>query len=347
MDLDQHFPQTYDNFTLSTYQTCPKKFQLRILKGLVPSNGSLALSFGIAIHKGLECWYQWLLDWPLGFSEDVVRNQILAEQTLLVLKGDTLIIPVDSIPANQLRTELMVLSGLNAFSPPKLTSTFISQKVEKRTPALLEGLLRGYAAKYKYEPFRVIYVEKNFLFLLPDGSPYSGNMDLVADVQGQGVQPIENKTTSWIYNFGDQFEVNQQISGYIAGCQELMENASEYATINAINIPNRKDGVIRDNDFQRFPLIRRSPAQIEEFRFDAIKTIAEMKHDLNLGHFRQNTTACNHYGGCAFRKICGASPGPERETIAEAFYTQSFWNPLKRSPEWVATNEETNDEITP
>lgn len=51
-------PKTEFDYTmLSTYQTCARKYDFRMNKGLVSKTGQSAPDFGKAIHKALDKWY--------------------------------------------------------------------------------------------------------------------------------------------------------------------------------------------------------------------------------------------------------------------------------------------------
>lgn len=335
-NLEEHFPRSFDNTTLSTFQTCPKKFQYRILKGLVPRTHARSLDFGAAIHLGLESWYT-----NQRTPEDAMRAKLKAVQEKIIALGDYQIImpDVETMQPALLRVELAIAEAMTVLPP--LADHALD---DTRDVGLLAAMLRGYAIKYKYEPFAVVHVEKNFIFLLPDGSPYSGIMDLVIEAK-DGIQPFEHKTTRALYNFGDQFTPNQQVSGYIKGCKVSVPNASNHATINALLVNRRKDRAVKSEDFQRFPYIARSDESLEEFERTAVLTIEEMHESLEKQSFRMNTTACHHYSGCPYRQICGASPGPERETIAAAFYDQKFWDPLHRDDERKEQKQFARDEV--
>lgn len=322
-DLDKikqalHFPETFDNFTLSTYQTCPRKFQLRILQGVVPNSHARSLSFGQAMHDFLEKWYL-----TVRTPRDAIRELLKPIDKQLEELGytvaDTLAVPDDSIRLEYaIRSSFLKLPPLDPNIP------------DHRTHGLLDALARGYVLKYKYEPWDVVYVEKNFVFILPGDYPYSGIMDLVIRTNDGRVKPMEHKTTSSLWNFDQQFDPNQQVAGYIHGLQSFMSDASDEAIINAILVSKRKNVTVSEQDYARFVNIVRSPAHLEEFKTDAVDTIHKMEEDYKKGYFRKNTVSCHQYGGCPYRTICKAEPGFDRQLKFQSFYTIEEWNPLKR-----------------
>lgn len=325
-DLDKYFPKTYDNFTLSVYQECPRKFQYRILKGLVSKRQHRALDFGIALHLGLASWYEF----PETL-DDAQRKEYFEEINKLATLAALAEVPsviystVES-PSLEIRREfaikkaLAVLPPLPAFAPD-----------DRRTHTLLEALLNAYFEKYRHEQFKVVAVEKNFVFVLSDGNLYSGIIDLIIkDLQGE-VRPFEHKTTYSLTNFDRNFTPNQQVTGYSKGLRDLLfsETVSDLITINAIAVPRREDNTVKPTDFGRFD-VKREESQIQEFEADAVETIASMKRDLEKGYFRHNTTACNKFGGCPYKRICSRPRGLEREATAQTYYDQKHWDPLAR-----------------
>ena len=47
-----------DNYALTMFQTCPAKFQLRMVQGYTTNRKSPALAAGTALHAGLAEWYR-------------------------------------------------------------------------------------------------------------------------------------------------------------------------------------------------------------------------------------------------------------------------------------------------
>lgn len=48
----------FDYTVMSTYLTCPRKYNFRFNRGLVGKSAMMAADFGSAIHKGLDEWYK-------------------------------------------------------------------------------------------------------------------------------------------------------------------------------------------------------------------------------------------------------------------------------------------------
>jgi hypothetical protein len=49
---------TLDNFALEQFETCPRKYFLRVVKGYVPRTTNAAIAFGVQFHEGLAAWYR-------------------------------------------------------------------------------------------------------------------------------------------------------------------------------------------------------------------------------------------------------------------------------------------------
>jgi hypothetical protein len=325
-ELAEFFPKTFDNTIITTYNTCPRKLENMILRGLKPKVKGRALDYGSAIHEGLACWYE-----NISTPPELLRTKLKsleAEDAFNSLSGIFPLTPLDSIlDDSSLRLELAVRKAL-LFLPPLDPL----HAADHRDHFLLDSMLRCYAVKYKYEPWEVEEVEQNFTFALSDGSIYSGIMDLVIKTTSGEARPFEHKTTGSLYKFGDQFEINSQVTGYVMGLRSLKPHAGLDACVNALYVPKRKDNSIKDTDYERY-VIRRTEAHLNEFDRDATEAIALMKEDFKNGYFRKATHACSQYGGCPYRDICKANPGAERELVINSLYQVDRWDPLKRDDE--------------
>ena len=325
IDYTKTFPQHFDNTTLETFQTCPRKFELMMLNGLIPKHQARSLSFGAAVHLGLAVWYKtigWDFDKLIAIFDE--KTNIEYEKMLEKLRTLNLDISVELPETSlQLRTELAIQYALSELPPLHDT-----QLKEHRTHKLLEKILRLYFEFYRYESFKIVYVEQNFIFALPNGKLYSGIIDLVIE-WFEKILVMEHKTASNLFNFDEQFNPNQQITGYICGLHSLIDNASSLACLNAIQVSPRKEGP-NEKDLARFPNIQRSEEQLQEFIVNCVDTITQMEEALRRGYFSMTTKSCHQYSGCQFRPICKVSPGKERDIIINAFYVRKFWNPLTR-----------------
>lgn len=321
MDYSIKIPETWDNSTIETYTTCPQKFEYRILRGLVPRVQARSLVFGTALHEALAAWYRTAKDDFEKVAKKLKRAiEELDPQGLLYAP----LLPTDGkLTTFDIRQELAVLIGLKAL--PEITD---AQAGDHRNFKLLEEIMRSYCNVYKHEPFEILHVEKGFAFFLDENTLYSGLMDLIIRWQGK-IIIMDHKSTSSIFNFGENFSPNQQMSGYIAGMKaSLADEVSNEACINAIQVSKRKAG-IKPEDFQRFPNIHREDSQLEEFAENVLLIMADIRRDLERGRYEMRQSSCHHYGGCPFRPVCRVVPA-NREIVIQNFYDVKYWDPLEQ-----------------
>jgi hypothetical protein len=317
-------PATHDNTSLETYTTCPRKYEYTILRGLKSNLSARSLQFGGAFHAGLAEWYT-VSGWELERIIERIQKR-LDQRTASFPDSEFPTLDLAKLDIFAARTEVMVLAGLADL--PALDDAHAG---DRRSDALLEAILRGYARAYKYEPFKVIHVEKNFVFALPDGSLYSGIIDLVVEWLEKTIA-MEHKTTSTsLTYFGDELNPKHQLDGYIEGLLQTVRGASHVICVNAAFVPRRKEiKVDPDKDFRRFPEEKRTDEQLSEFKLNAVAIIDDIKKDLKRGYFVKNTNSCHQYGGCQFRGPCGADNPGETALRLAAHYHEEFWNPMKR-----------------
>lgn len=314
-------PEYYSNHKLETYQKCPRMFEYQSMRQLVAKVVPRALSFGAAMHKGLEVWYKIQLD--------KVPDETLQEIVAKLFEKMELDRDARKMTRLQLREELMVYSAIADL--PELHAT---QAGDRRNEILLENLLRAYAKKYAWEPFKLVDVEFSFTIILPNGRPYIGNIDLVIDWANE-ILPVEHKSTSSLWGFGDKFNPHQAVTGYVIGLKQEYPNYQNRVVVNALNLTKRKDHSVKpEEDLLRFPNITRDNEQLSEWLVNTVATISDIERDIERGYFEMRTNSCNY---CSMRFVCEANVGAEREYQLERhFDVKPFDQKTRRKAEIVA-----------
>lgn len=304
-------PEIFSNNSIDIYHRCPRKSLYATLERLVPPQMNWAAQFGVAVHEGLAAWYR---------TQDDTQEQLL-QKILIALRDLTK--PTDEVSiirpdmsAHQLRTELALLIAQAALPMPDDFNAG-----DHRNALLLEQIMRQYSHLYRYEPFRVVHVEKNFIISITPEILYQGILDLIVFWAMTGkLVTMDHKTTSTIAKFGEKFTPGHQMTGYILGTKTFMDDVADEACINGIMTARRKEG-IRKDDFQRFPNVYRSEDDLEEFMNNTIATVDRMHNDLERGYFPMHTASCNDFGGCPYKQVCSASP-KNRDTILATSYVK-------------------------
>ena len=182
-----------------------------------------------------------------------------------------------------------------------------------------------YVRKYQTESWEVVkdtngnpLVEQTFTKTLFEDEDirilYIGITDLIVKAaEGHSVLlPVDHKTFGGYYKAAI---LSNQFSGYI------------WAT-NAKNLIVNRIGVRgKIGNFERI-VVSRTPAQIDEWKRNAIRSILAHLDDMHSGDFRRNYEACTMYGGCRFARLCGADPSHRKYLIESEYKYVEPWDPI-------------------
>ncbi len=173
-----------DNYAISQWLTCRRKFWFRIIDGLVPNtpNGT-ARGFGASIHEALRVWYD-----PATCATDDKERFALT---------------------------------CNAFYA-EWAKTGVEDAM--RNTKVAESVLRQYCAKWSLEWFDPIHVEVGFAMPLTSDIIYEGRMDLIArDRASDKLIVVDHKTSARKPGSVMQEIKARQMSGYVWAAQQLSD----------------------------------------------------------------------------------------------------------------------------
>lgn len=308
-----------DATSLSAFKTCPRYYELSILKGYqlggmaltdedgvtVPGEENPHLKFGILYHSASEVY-------------DHARAQGADHESAL---------------RAALRHALIEAHN------PETKTMWQSSDSSKNLNSLLRSLV-WYFDKFADDPLKTYIlpdgkpaVELSFSFDLrpygevytaPTGEPYllCGHLDRVVEWNDE-LYIVDKKTTKGY--LGDSYFANYspdtQVSLYTIAGQVVLHKNIEGVIIDAAQIQ------ANGSKFMRRP-ISRSPGQLEEWLNDLVFYLRLLEAYARVGYYPQNDQACGKYGGCRFRQVCSADPAV-RQDILDAFYTKRGWDPLK------------------
>lgn len=300
-------PIYIDYSIFSTLLTCEEKARLRYVQGYVPLAEPPALSFGSAIHAGIDAWnrYRDLPKARAGYLAEIKR------------RGSLLPISMDTDEKRSVERGLYLLECY----------------VEKYEGETYEVMRRSDTG----EP----YVELAFTVWIMDwmGRPvyYAGKIDAIKRSLVDGRPRIfESKTTSrgltW---YLDQVRPNHQITGYYMAAQSFRIDIAG-AIWDCIYVSDRKPdarkggwmtfGIDSEKDFGRRET-RRSEVDIDEFLTDlryATNRYLALRES-NLARWTRNApTACYMFGGCSYLEACSTNLNPN---VMETRFRTEHWAP--------------------
>lgn len=300
-------PIHIDYSIFSTLLTCEEKARLRYLIGLVPYEEPPALSFGSAIHAGVDMWHRTrsIQEARAGFLNEIKR------------RGSILPVSMDTDERRSI----------------------------ERGIYLLEAYIEKYENE-PYEVMRrsddgTPYVEMAFSVHIMDWRDrpvhYVGKIDAIKRSLVDGRPRIfELKTTSrglaW---YLDQVRPNHQITGYYLGAQAANIDVAG-CMWDCVYVSDRRPdpkkggwmtfGIDIEKDFGRRET-RRSEVDINEFladvRYAATRWLALQESSLKRWT-RNAPGACYMYGGCQYLEVCSTNINPN---IVTSKYKVEKWAP--------------------
>lgn len=306
------------NFSsLSLLQECPRKAQYSLIRGLKPRLEAPALTFGLAIHKGLEEYYcgertersipkgykdtmqaigcgQWQDDW----NEHLVFRAARA----FVLKAA----PLSALPDDNKRSIWTGVWMLQHYFEKYLTDEYVIMRDEK-----------GPIVERKFT--MPIHAESRLRVEL------FGTIDFVmkSEVSGQ-VLPGDHKTASSLYDFYDKVSPNFQYTGYLWATREVLGYDTNLFLVNALQVkPPPKTARGSEPDFAR-QITERTEADFAELKLSILDEVDTFLRYRALSRFPQAASgACTRgYGSCQYREVC-AAPAQLRENIISAKFQEA------------------------
>ncbi len=290
----------WDSTSMGALKRCPRYYYYSIVLGWVPREESVHLTFGLRFHECMESYDK-------AKALGATHHQALR---------------------TAVRTALT-----NTWNHDLKRPWFSDHKYKNRY-TLVRSVI-WYLTKFADDPLETVVlangkaaVELSWRLELGrvsfTGEPVlaCGHLDRLATWE-KNVWIVDYKTTYTAINedFFDRYSPDNQFSTYsYAGKVVYHQN------IQGI-IANVAQVLVEGTRFQRGFVVR-TPTQLEEWRTDLDWWISLAEECAKRGYWPQNDMACGLFGGCAYRKICGKSPGV-RDDWLRASYVQRSWDPLK------------------
>lgn len=167
-------------------------------------------------------------------------------------------------------------------------------------------------------------VEHSFQLPVDDGIIFAGHLDRVVEY---GHNPFiqDQKTTATTISsyYFKQYEMDTQMSMYSFAGKAIFGLPVKGVMIDAAQI------AVGFTRFER-GFTFRDDATLNEWYDDTMGTVHRAMAATRENHFPRNRSACNNYGGCAFREVCSKSPHV-REQFLKADFIQrpKLWDPLE------------------
>lgn len=323
-----------------------------------------ALTFGAAIHAGLEVWYRNKFKLgKLGYADNF---------NLFDPNDDRIDVPVTLTPELLLSRCYSSIESTFTDSPPSLFPDY-------RTSEYAIQSFHSYITHYKDEVMTP-YVHQGkpmveFSFAFPLGQvelpttmfqqwgfgtltncaategeiirqgqthvpvqiEWSGIIDMLAEING-ALYVVDHKTTSIIsQDFFDGFEIAMQPTGYFSALRAAFPELpikGFLANVLACRKPVAaltKSG--KPTSSKPFEAFRRqyhySDWHVAEFKQDALALVEELFANITNKFFPRKTQWCiGKYGKCPFFEVCSLPPESRQSMLESDNYIINTWKPV-------------------
>lgn len=303
-----HIDRSLDNTALNDYMSCPRKyFYGMVLHRRREGQTKPALTFGSAIHKGLEYWYR--------------TGDMAQAQRALIMSWQPHNAPDDH------RTPERALAVLEQYV------AHYGGDLATETRAW------GETVGWPENPLVEIPIELGWPGAL---HPYTGRIDRI--IRWQGLYYVEDhKTTSQMgpYYF-HQFDPSNQMMGYAVLAQEMTGLPIAGVRINAIAALKTQTKFARqiigfaperlvewkENYNQWVQRVEESYELMHEG-----EQVGVPDHEVVMASWPHNFNACaGKYGTCQYAPVCTVS-ARLRHKVLEAEYEYIPWDPMAAAEE--------------
>lgn len=300
------FPHTIDSTILGAFRGCRQKFFRQYVEHWKPKAQSVHLVAGGAFAEGIEkARNAFYVD---GFSPE--DAEAIGLRALIGRYGDF------ECPPDSAKSLERMLGALE----------FYFQRyplgADGADPITLPSGRRGIEFSFA-EPLTIKHP------VTGDPILYTGRSDMIAHRAG-GIYIYDEKTTSSLgAQWGNQFEMRSQFTGYEWALLKQGIKA-DGSIVRGISILKTKYDTLEVPTY-------RSTYEIDRWEQQTIRDVKAMIQCWEEGYWDYDLgEACNSYGQCSFTKICKSS---DPETWLPTFFEQRVWDPLLREEKTVQEYE--------
>lgn len=324
-----NFAMQIDNSSLETFTSCARMSQYQLVKARVPAP-TAALTYGSAIHEGLEVYYR------EQFYKRMEREDMLQAIFAAAIK------PFDNftVPPNEWRTPDMAIDTLtrymNHYQSEPFTLLDAGGPLVEFPFSIPLGVLEYHDTTLNVTWADVVDpttipadVDPDELLVLGDVHIYwTGKIDLVINMDNS-LWIADHKTSSMGgYSFFDAFYLSNQTIGYVWAAGKIFNTPFAGLLVNAIfgRKPTRT-GMGTTFERQRFHY---RPDQIDEWEHNTLLLVSDFISNLVRAEFPMMTKACFMYGKCRYHDVCSL-PKQHRDILLYSDqYVDATWSPLNK-----------------
>lgn len=360
-----HFLLVIDNSSLEVFTTCPQSAYYKLVLRREAQAKNAALTFGGAIHEGLErlLWSQHQADEP-DPEEQILRDKFYGVQA-----QDKAIVDFFTnhpTPLDEYRTVNNALAVLAAYrfraTLPDYQWTIQSDDkgpIIERAFELPLGVLEvndfvgmpwlsfeeqdnlnDKAGSLKDAAnYETLHLKTNPVFVSQIHVAWSGRIDAIAHCNN-AIRVVDHKTTSIAGDqFVQDFQISNQVLGYVWAARQLWPDlAPSGFCLNAIHFkkptgngsitePGPRGGPSALNFFRAY--FDYSEARLNEWSTNCLAIVSDFIHCLVRDQFPRHTKWCfGKYGKCQYHDVCVQDdPAVRQNLILSDMFKPVTWNP--------------------
>lgn len=285
----------WDSTSLGALKTCPRYYELSIVRGYAPRALAVDLRFGLLLHGARERYYR-----TRSTGED---HEWALTKALIWLLEETY--------------------------DTKAQRPWASDHPQKNRLTLVRTFV-WYVDQWRDDPLETITlangspaVELTFRFatdyVAPSGANFElgGHLDRMVTFQGE-IWDSDLKSTKSTLDQGyfAQFTPDNQMSLYSFASRHVYDLPARGVIIDAAQV------AVTFSRFQR-GIVPRSADQLDEWYGELGTWLEHATSYAQANHWPQNDKACFR---CAFRSICARPPSVRKQWL-ETDFTKRIWDP--------------------
>lgn len=301
----------WSSTTLGLLKECPRKFQYTVIDGWGSRDESIHLRFGIEYHAALQ-------DYAIARAEGTSHEAAIHHCVTLLQRRVHDWAPDRQSRAGRYKNREtilgLVVDYLDHFGADDPARTYV---LDDGKPAV--------ELTFKFE---LDWGPGHTIGPATAAQPYllCGHLDRVVEFHSD-LYVMDRKTsvsTIGTY-YMDQWTPSNQMTLYALAGKVMLNQPVKGVIIDAAQVLLEKP-----NAFAR-GFAYRTEDQLSEWLTDLRYWLREAEDFATAGYWPQNDTACNKFGGCAFREVCSASPHVREAYLAARFDRtdhNAAWNPF-------------------
>lgn len=327
-----------DNSSLEVFNTCPRSAEYALVKGRkVPT--SAALTYGSAIHEGLERWYKSFPSLTRENEDDVIRDVLTASQKPFENNSpgleewrtpdraqDTLQRYIKHYTRNE-AFDLLTLNDQPAVEIPfSLPLGVVDLGGEHELEYSWADIVDPDSWPSHFDTEDVDYSAANVI-VSEIHVYWTGKMDIAASMDGAN-WVIDHKTSSMVGpTFYNHFQLSGQTVGYTWAAQQIFNQPFAGLMVNVIvGRKPTKTGVPTAFERQRFYY---TADRVSEWESNTLTLVSDFMTSLIRNNFPMNPSWCaGKYGMCKYHEVCTLPRNQRSFALSSDVYTDNTWSPL-------------------